>query len=98
MRSALGKWYNMVDLFSRRQCTSLFTKLAQWVSSDILVAYTYPSAAVVFLGGRIALVAVIPSGLLLGMLLTEAAVGQPWAAGVGARTLWLAGHDTNLLA
>lgn len=87
----------MVDFLSRSECALLLAAFAQWVGSDIKVTYFLPSAAIAFLGGRIALVAVIPLYFLLGMFLTKPVVGQSWTAGVGARALWFTRHDTASL-
>ena len=82
----------MVDLFSRRQHTAFFTKLAKRMGGNIPVAYAHPGTAVAFLGSRVTLVPVISFGLQPGMLFAKLTVGQQWTAGVGARAHWLAGH------
>ena len=86
VRTALGQRNDVVHLLRGSDLATLLAPLAQWVGSDEAVTHTLPRPTVAFLHGRVTLVAFVPLGFLLGMLLAEATIGQPWAAGVGAGT------------
>ena len=92
MRATLGQRYDVVNLLRGSDLAALVAPLAQGVGSNEAVAHTLPRPAVAFLHSRVTLVALVALGFLLCVLLTEATVGQPWAAGVGAGTLGSAGH------
>ena len=81
-----------MNLLHGSDLATLLAPLAQQVSRDEAVTHMLPRSAVAFLHGRVALVAFVPLGFLLGVLLTEATVGQPGATGVRAGALGSAGH------
>jgi len=92
VRTALGQWNDVVNLLRWGDRAALLATLAQRVVSDEAVAHALPRLTVAFLHSRVTLVAFVPLGFLPGVLITEAAVGQPWTARVGAGTLGSAGH------
>ena len=88
----------MVDLLSRCDHLLLPATFTQWVGSDEAGTYVLPRPAVPFLHGRITMITLVIPSLLLGMLLTKAAVDQPGTAGVGAWTLRFTGHTPTFHA
>ena len=92
VRTALGQRYDVVNLLRRGDPATLLAPLAQGVGSDEAVAHALPRLAVAFLHSRVTLVAFVPLGFLLGVILAVTAAGQSWAAGVGAGALGSAWH------
>lgn len=97
MRSTLGEWALMVYLLGCNVASVLQALLTQWVGRSIAVADAFPSSAVALLGSRVTVVAFIPLGLQLGVLLTEAPVCQVGAAGIGTWSLWFSWQYSHLL-
>ena len=95
MRATLGQRDDVMHLLRSGDLTTLLAPLTQRVGSDEAVTLTLPRTTVAFLHSVVTLVAFVPLGFLLGMLLAEATVGQPWAAGVGAGTFRFVGHHRS---
>ena len=95
VRAALGQRYDVVNLLRGSDLAALVAPLAQGVGSNEAVAHTLPRPPIAFLHSRVTLIAFVPLGLLLGMLLAEATVGKLWTARVGAGSLGSAWHKVT---
>lgn len=92
MGATLGERKNVVNLFGFSQNTLLVALLAERVGRNESIPDTLPGPPVTAVNGWAAVVLFIPLGFQLGVFLTEPAIGQLWAAWVGAGPFWLLGH------
>ena len=83
---------DVVHFLSRRQPSFALTLLTKRMRLDVACTYPSPCATVTLVSVRIALVFVVMALGNLPVLLAVPTVGQPAAAGIGARALRLVGH------
>ena len=95
--AAFGDRQNMMHLFSRSHPTFGITPLTVRVSRIVSVTDALPGASVFFMHIRRAFVFIVFLPCLLAVLLAVLTVCQPWAAGVGARTLRISRHSFHIL-
>jgi len=92
MGAAFRQRYLMVYFLRGSQPAVLLTQFAQQMLLHIAVTDTLPSSSISAAGLRIAVVLLIALGFQLGMLLTEPAIRQFGAAGIGTGALGFLGH------
>ena len=90
--AAFRQRYFVVYFLCGSQPAVLLTQFAQRMLLHIAVTGTLPSSSISAAGLRIAVVLLIALGFQLGMLLTEPAIRQLGAAGIGTGTLGFLGH------
>lgn len=97
-RTALRKWFDVVNFLGGRYLFILCASLTQRVSLDVTVADTLPRPAVTFLCGGISLVSFVLLCFLFGVLITEPSVRKFGTTGTGTRPLRFLWHGFNLVS
>ena len=92
VRAPICKRQDVMHFLSRRQLSFALTLLTKRMRLDVACTYPSPCATVTLVSVRIALVFVVMALGNLPVLLAVPPIGQPAAAGIGARALGFSWH------
>ena len=95
--AAFGDGQDVMHLFSRSHPTFGIAPLTVGVCGVVSITDALPGASVFFMHVRCAFVSVVFLPCLLAVLLAVLTVCQPWATGVGARTLRICRQSFHIL-
>jgi hypothetical protein len=85
----------MVHLLSWGNTSKTYALLAKGMCGNVSVTNTLPAPAVAFFYSGVSLVFLVLSVNRFLVFLTEAAVGQPRAAGIAAGPFWFFGQNST---